>query len=60
MATHPKSPAKNPTGEFERFNNLVNRVLSVPHSTIKQRIEEHRRAVARNPHRPGPKPKKSS
>lgn len=60
-ATRPTQSAKNVTGnvEYDRFNNLVDQVLSVPHSVIKKRIEEHRREVARNPHRPGPKPKKS-
>ena len=62
MTSHPKPSAKNAKGasvEYERFTNLVDRVLSVPHSVIKERIEEHRRAVARNPHRRGPKSKKS-
>jgi hypothetical protein len=60
-STHPTQSAKNVTGnvEYERFTNLVDRVLSVPHSVIKKRIEEHREAVARNPHRRGPKSKKS-
>jgi len=62
LTTHPKPSAKNAKGnvEYERFTNLVDRVLSVPHSAVKERIEEHRRAVAQNPHRRGPKPKKSS
>jgi hypothetical protein len=61
-ASHPKPSAKNATGnvEYERFTNLVDQVLSVPHSVVKQRIEEHRRAAQQNPHRRGPKPKKSS
>jgi hypothetical protein len=60
--TRPSHSAKNSTGnvEYDRFTNLVDEVLSVPHSVIKQRIEEHREAVANNPHRRGPKPKKSS
>jgi hypothetical protein len=62
LTTNPKPSAKITKGniEYERFTNLVDRVLSVPHGVVKQRIEEHRAAVARNPHRPGPKPKKSS
>jgi hypothetical protein len=52
--------AKNENGEFDNFTRLVDQVLSVPHSVIQRRIEEHREAVARNPHRRGPKPKKSS
>jgi len=62
LTSHPRPSAKNAKGsnaEFDRFTNLVDQVLSVPHSVIKQRIEEHRRAVARNPHRRGPKSKKS-
>jgi hypothetical protein len=43
--------------EYERFTALVDRVLAVPHSVIKQRIEEHRKQVAQNPNRRGPKPK---
>jgi hypothetical protein len=62
LASHPKPSAKNAKGnvEYERFTNLVDRVLSVPHSVVQQRIEEHRRAVAENPNRRGPKSKKSS
>ena len=44
--------------EFERFENLVDRVLAVPHLVIKQRIEEHRKEAALNPSKPGPKPKR--
>jgi hypothetical protein len=45
------------SAEYERFTSLVDRVLAVPHSVIKQRVEEHRRQVALNPNRPGPKRK---
>lgn len=62
MSAHPKPSAKNAKGnvEYERFTNLVDQVLSVPHSVVQERIEEHRRAVAQNPNRRGPKPKESS
>jgi len=43
--------------EYEAFTSLVDRVLAVPHSVIKQRVEEHRKQAANNPNRPGPKPK---
>jgi hypothetical protein len=46
------------SAEYERFTALVDRVLAVPHSVIKQRIEEHRRQAALNPNRRGPKPKR--
>ena len=39
MPTHPKPSAKNSTGEFARFNDLVGRVLSVPHSRIKEQLD---------------------
>ena len=59
--TNPKTSAKTKGNvEYDRFTNLVDQVLSVPHAVVKQRIEEHRMAVAKNPHRRGPKPKKSS
>jgi hypothetical protein len=44
--------------EYERFTSLIDRVLAVPHSVIKERVEEHRRQAAMNPNRPGPKPKR--
>ncbi|MEO8097226.1 MAG: hypothetical protein ABI811_05950 [Acidobacteriota bacterium] len=44
--------------EFDAFTTLVDRVLAVPHSVIKRRVEEHRKQAALNPNRPGPKPKR--
>jgi hypothetical protein len=44
--------------EYDKFTSLVDRVIAVPHSVIKQRVEEARRQSALNPNRPGPKPKK--
>jgi hypothetical protein len=38
-ADHPTPSAKNETGDFARFNNFVDRVLAVPHSTIKERLD---------------------
>jgi len=45
------------SAEYDAFTSLVDRVLAVPHSVIKRRVEEHRRQAALNPNRPGPKPK---
>ncbi len=42
---------------FMRFETAMKRVLSVPHSLIQKRIEEHRKESAANPNRRGPKPK---
>jgi hypothetical protein len=46
--------------EYARFTALVDQVLSVPHSVIKERVEEHRRQAALNPNRRGPKPKRKA
>jgi hypothetical protein len=43
---------------FTRFENAMKKVLSVPHSEIKRRIEEHRKEAALNPNKRGPKPKR--
>ena len=42
---------------FTRFENAMRAVVAVPHSEIKQRIEEQRKRSALNPNRRGPKPK---
>ena len=46
--------------EYERFTALVDRVIAIPHSVIKQRVEEHRRQVSSNPNRRGPKSKQKA
>ena len=43
--------------EFDRFNALVGKVLSVPKGVLKQRLEEHEKQSKLNPKRRGPKPK---
>ncbi|MBZ5596614.1 MAG: hypothetical protein LAP39_30605 [Acidobacteriia bacterium] len=48
------------SAEYERFTALVDRVLAVPHSVIKQRVEEHRKQSAQNPNRRGPKRKRKA
>jgi hypothetical protein len=35
----PEASGKNQQGEFARFDSLVGRVLAVPHSTIKQKLD---------------------
>lgn len=35
----PTPSAKNETGQFARFTNLVDRVLAVPHSRIKEHLD---------------------
>jgi hypothetical protein len=43
-----------------RFDELVRKVLSVPHEEIMRREAEYRKPAALNPRRRGPKPKESS
>lgn len=43
--------------EFEAFDAMVRKVLSVPHEVIKQRVEAERKKSAAKAVRPGPKPK---
>ena len=47
MANHPKSPAKNPTGDFGQFTNFMKRLVAVPHSEIKAKLDAEKRAKAR-------------
>lgn len=42
---------------FKNFENVMRKALSVPHSVLQQRIEEHRAESAKNPNRRGPKTK---
>jgi hypothetical protein len=44
---------------WDRFTKTMKQVLSVPHSEIKKRVEEHRAEAAKNPNRRGPKRKVS-
>ena len=43
--------------EFEKFTELVNKVLSVPRAEMLRREAEYRKRVDANPHRRGPKRK---
>jgi hypothetical protein len=45
--------------EFERFNALVGRVLSVPKAILDQRLEAYE-GQTKNPKRRGPKSKKTT
>jgi len=43
--------------EFDAFTKLVDEVLAVPHSVIKERLEEDRKRADKNPRKRGPKRK---
>jgi hypothetical protein len=45
----PASSAKNETGEFERFESFMQRLVAVPHSEIKTRLNAEKKA--KNPKR---------
>jgi hypothetical protein len=44
MPNQPTASAKNVTGDFERFTEFARRVISVPHSTIKARLDAEKEA----------------
>jgi DNA-binding HxlR family transcriptional regulator len=46
MPNMPSPSAKNDTGEFDRFNDLMRRVLSVSKTELQRRLEEERTSKA--------------
>jgi len=47
MANHPKAPAKNLTGDFGQFKDFMRRLVSVPHSEIKAKLDAEKQAKQR-------------
>jgi hypothetical protein len=45
--TRPVNPAKNVEGDFDKFSNFMKRLLAVPHSEIKAKLDAERRAKKR-------------
>jgi hypothetical protein len=43
-ASVPNQTAKNETGDFAQFTNFMKRLVAVPHSQIKARLEEEKLA----------------
>jgi hypothetical protein len=43
VARHPKPSAKNATGEYAAFEDALKKVLSVPHSDIKSKLDAEKR-----------------
>jgi hypothetical protein len=43
-ACPPDSPAKDVQGDFAQFTDFMRRLVSVPHSTIKARLEAEKKA----------------
>ncbi len=46
-----------PSKEFQAFDSLMEKLLTVPKSTIHERHAEHKKRAAQNPKKRGPKPK---
>lgn len=51
MASRPKPSAKNETGEYAQFTNFMRRLVAVPHSEIKAKLEAEKRAKSWKPKR---------
>jgi len=47
LANHPKPSAKNETGEYAAFEGALKKILSVPHSEIKSKLNAEKRKKAR-------------
>lgn len=48
---------KQTSKEYNRFTDLTDRLLAVPHAVLQKRVEQHREEAAKNPRKRGPKPK---
>jgi len=47
LANHPKPSAKNVKGDFGQFKNFMQRLVAVPHSEIKAKLDAEKHAKAR-------------
>jgi hypothetical protein len=45
--SHPKPSAKNVTGDFGKFANFMQRLVAVPHSEIKAKLDAEKQAKQR-------------
>jgi hypothetical protein len=45
--SHPKPSAKNTEGDFGQFKNFMQRLVAVPHSEIKAKLDAEKRAKTR-------------
>jgi hypothetical protein len=44
MPNQPTASAKNETGDFDRFKDLTRKLMSVPHSELKARLDAEKEA----------------
>jgi hypothetical protein len=47
MPNRPKSSAKNIHGDFDKFTNFMRRLVAVPHSEIKAKLDAEKREKER-------------
>lgn len=47
-----------PSKEYERFDGMVDQLLTVPKKVLDARVKAHKEQAAKNPRRPGPKSKR--
>jgi hypothetical protein len=47
MANHPKPSAKNEQGDFTKFTNFMRRLVAVPHTEIKAKLDAEKQAKQR-------------
>jgi hypothetical protein len=45
--TRPANPAKNVEGDFGKFTNFMRRLIAVPHSEIKSKLDAEKLAKTR-------------
>jgi hypothetical protein len=47
MGSRPKPSAKNESGEYAKFSNFMKRLVAVPHSEIKTKLDAEKQAKKR-------------
>lgn len=60
MPSQPTASAKNETGDFDAFTDFARRVVSVPHSEVKARLEAEKTAKRATASRASGAPTKKS
>ena len=51
MASHPSPSAKNETGDLAKFTDFMRKLVAVPHSEIKAKLDAEKQARRRKPKR---------
>jgi hypothetical protein len=49
VPNQPNQSAKNVTGDFDRFTGFMKRLVAVPHSEIKAKLDAEKKAKKRTP-----------